>query len=513
MKDANRPKALISVWDKTGVAELARSFESAGYEVVSSSGTAKHLRDSGIEVTEAMDLTGVPAILGGRVKTLHPKIMGGILARRGLREDEEDRENHGIPLIDIVVCTLYPFEETARKNAPRDELIEKIDIGGVSLIRAAAKNYAHVTVITDPSDYAVVQDALKDGGIGETLRRDLAIKAFRVTASYDATIFDALTDALGSPCGKDAFEAERVIPLRRAQTLRYGENPYQEAALYMPTLANPIFMQRSGKELSYNNLLDLDTLLKGDAAFRGTCACVIVKHTTPCGVAEADTPLDAYERALAGDPVSAFGGIVGFTGKIDRALAEKLAEGFYEIVASSDIDEDAAEFLKGKKPNLRLLTLTGAYTPREQITANRAGFLIQRETLPPVPVQSEGRWVGTPRPDLWGELIFAWRTAWLTKSNAIVLTKNSASVGIGGGFTNRVDAARYAIQQAGEEARGSVMGSDAFFPFPDTVELAAEAGIAAIIQPGGSIRDEEVARRAMELGICMFMGGTRTFRH
>ena len=507
----NKPKALISVWDKAGIVELAQAFDAAGYEIVSSSGTAKHLRDNGLAVTEVVDLTGVPAILGGRVKTLHPKVMGGILARRGLAEDERDRAEYGIPLVDIVVCTLYPFEETARKNATKEELIEKIDIGGVSLIRAAAKNYAHVAVVTDPADYISVQEALKSGGIGEPMRKDLAIKAFLTTASYDATIHEGLIDALGYSNHHD--EPEQVLPLRRVQKLRYGENPYQSAALYLPTLADPVFEQHGGKELSYNNLLDLDTLLKGQVLFQASCACVIVKHTTPCGTAEADTPLQAYERALASDPVSAFGGIVGFTEKIDLQLAEKLAEHFYEIVAAPAFAPEAIAFLNEKKPNLRLLTVTGRYNPRQQITANRAGFLIQSESLPPLPQREEGKWVGKPRPDLWADLLFAWRTAALTKSNAIVLVKDCASVGIGGGFTNRVDAARYAISQAGDKAQGAVMASDAFFPFPDTVELAAEAGVAAIIEPGGSIRDKEVEARAEALGITMFIGGTRTFRH
>jgi phosphoribosylaminoimidazolecarboxamide formyltransferase/IMP cyclohydrolase len=506
----DKPKALISVWDKEGIVELARAFVSVGYEVVSSSGTASHLRNNGIEVTEVADITGTPSILGGRVKTLHPKIMGGILARRGFADDERDRAEHDIPLIDIVVCTLYPFEEAARKNAPKDKLIEKIDIGGVSLIRAAAKNYAHVAVVTDPKDYVPIAEALKGGGIPEETRKNLAIKAFLATSSYDATIHEGLKDALGYSGGD---EPELVLPLRRAQSLRYGENPYQGAALYMPTLAKPAFAQHSGKELSYNNLLDLDTLLKGTALFRESNACVIVKHTTPCGVAEAAGEAEAYERALACDPVSAFGGIVGFTGKVDITLAQKIAEHFYEIVAAPEITPEAIEFLKTKKHNLRLLTITGDYTPREQITGNRSGYLVQAETLPPIPLQNEGKWIGTPRPELWGDLTFAWRVAALTKSNAIVLVSGNAAVGIGGGFTNRVDAARYAIAMAGDRARGSVLASDAFFPFPDSVELAAEAGIKAIIQPGGSIRDEEVERRAVELGIDMFVGGTRTFRH
>ncbi|MDL2263555.1 bifunctional phosphoribosylaminoimidazolecarboxamide formyltransferase/IMP cyclohydrolase PurH, partial [Synergistaceae bacterium OttesenSCG-928-I11] len=317
----DKPKALISVWNKEGIVELAQSFVSAGYEIVSSSGTAKYLSDNGIAVTEVEGVTGVPAILGGRVKTLHPKVMGAILARRDVEQDEADRAAHAIPLIDIVVCTLYPFEETARKSPSKSELIEKIDIGGVSLIRAAAKNYAFVTVVTDPADYKPVADAVKNGTLDEAMRKDLAIKAFLVTASYDATIHEGLKDALGYSTHND--EPEKVIPLRRAQVLRYGENPYQSAGLYMPTLANPLFEQHAGKELSYNNLLDLDTLLKGQRLFQASCACVIVKHTTPCGTAEADTPMEAYERALACDPVSAFGGIVGFTEKVDLALAKK----------------------------------------------------------------------------------------------------------------------------------------------------------------------------------------------
>jgi phosphoribosylaminoimidazolecarboxamide formyltransferase/IMP cyclohydrolase len=436
--------------------------------------------------------------------------MGGILARSGLREDERDRSEYDIPLIDIVVCTLYPFEETARGNPTKEELMEKIDIGGVSLIRAAAKNYERVAVITDQADYGLLAEAVKGGGITETLRKDLAVKAFLATAFYDATIHEGLKDALGYSGGE---EENKVVPLRRAQRLRYGENPYQTAALYMPALSNPPFVQHSGKELSYNNLLDLDTLLRAAAIFRDTRACVIVKHTTPCGAAEAGDEITAYRRALACDPVSAFGGIAGFTGRVDRPLAELIAEHFYEILAAPEITPDALEYLKSAKRNLRVLTTTGLYTPRDQIIGGRAGFLAQGETLPPPPSRENGRWVGRERPELWGDLMFAWKTASLVKSNAIVLASDGASVGIGGGFTNRVDAAEYAIKMAGDRARGSVMASDAFFPFPDTVELAAKAGVAAIIQPGGSIRDEEVERAARELGIDMFVGGTRTFRH
>ena len=508
-----RPKALISVWGKEGIAELARALADAGYEIVSSSGTAAHLRANGVEVTEIPDITGVPSILGGRVKTLHPKIMGGILARADFPDDERDRKQYGIPLIDIVICTLYPFEETARKNAPREELIEKIDIGGVSLIRAAAKNFARVAVITDPADYEPLIRAVKNGGVSESFRRDLAIKAFLATSLYDATIHEGLKDALGFFSGSGGEEDETVLPLRRAQKLRYGENPYQSASLYLPTLADAPFVQHSGKELSYNNLLDLDALLNAAAIFRGANACAIVKHTTPCGVAEAADGAEAYRRALSCDPTSAFGGIVGFTGRVDLCLAKLISEHFYEILAAPEITPEAIEFLRSAKPNLRVLTLTGGYTPRTRVTGNRVGFLVQSETLPTQPTQGEGKWVGTRRDDLWGDLVFAWKVACLAKSNAIVLVAGGASVGIGGGFTNRVDAAEYAIKMAQEKARGAVMASDAFFPFPDTVELAAKAGVAAIIQPGGSIRDKEVEARAMELGVSMFVGGTRTFRH
>lgn len=505
----NKPKALISVWDKDGIVELARALESAGYEIVSSSGTAKHLESAGVAVTETADLTGLPSILGGRVKTLHPTIMGAILARTDVASDERDREAHGIALIDIVVCTLYPFEETAKGSPTTDELIEKIDIGGVSLIRAAAKNHARVAVVTDRADYEAVAQAVRGGGISAEMRRRFAVKAFLATALYDATIHDGLSRELGVDTGDD----ELVIPLRRAQSLRYGENPHQSASLYMPTLAKPAFDQLSGKELSYNNLLDLDTLLKAQAVFKGSCACVIVKHTTPCGAAEAESLDAAYERALACDPVSAFGGIVGFTGRVTISIAQKLTEHFYEIVAAPSFDDDAVKYIADRKPNVRVLVTTGAYAPSEQLTANAAGWLAESIAPAPEPVQAEGKWVGTPRPDLWDDLLFAWRCASLTKSNAIVLAKGRASVGIGGGFTNRVDAAEYAVKMAGDKSNGAVLASDAFFPFPDTVELASRVGVVAIIQPGGSIRDKESEEAAVRLGISMFVGGPRTFRH
>ena len=504
-------KALISVWDKTGVLELAKGLAAHGYEIVSSSGTAKHLEEGGVKVTEVVDLTGLPAILGGRVKTLHPTIMGGILARRGLAQDEEDREKFGIPLIDVVVCTLYPFEETAKSGAELDKLIEKIDIGGVSLIRAAAKNYCHVAVVTEIADYARVLDELeKKQEFTLEFKQELALKAFRGTASYDSIIYRGLCRELGAA---DEVEGDKVLPLRREQKLRYGENPHQQAALFMPPLEDLPFEQLSGKELSYNTLLDLDTLLRGCSVFQDSCACTIVKHTTPCGTACGKTPIEAFKKALACDPVSAFGGIIGMTRKVDLETAKTIAETFFEILAAPDFEDSAAEYLKEKKPNLRVLKILPGYAPKLQVIGNRCGFLIQEDKLPALPKESEGKWHGTPRPDLWEDIIFAWKTAAITKSNAVVLVKDGAAVGIGGGFTNRVDAAEYAIKLAGGKAEGSVMASDAFFPFADSIELAHKAGVAAVIEPGGSIRDDEVFKRAEELGLSLFAGGSRTFRH
>ena len=504
-------KALISVWDKTGIVELAQGLVAHGYEIVSSSGTAKHLRDGGISVTEVVDLTGLPSILGGRVKTLHPAIMGGILAKRGCAQDNEDRKTHKIPLIDVVVCTLYPFEDTAKKNADLDELIEKIDIGGVSLLRAGAKNYYSVTVLSDIEDYpAALEELKKNQGFTIEFNQKIALKAFATTANYDATIYKGLFREVGAEEGPSE---NKIISLHKIQNLRYGENPHQKAEYFLPTLEESPFEQFSGKELSYNNLLDLDTLLRGCSIFQDNCACVIVKHTTPCGTAKGNNSLDAFRKALDCDPISAFGGIIGFTRSVDMETASAITETFFEIVAAPSFEDKVIEYFKEKKPNLRVLEISPKYTPKLQVTGNRVGFLIQEDKLPAFPQEEMGTWVGTPRPDLWDDLLFAWKTAAITKSNAISIVKNGSALGIGGGFTNRVDAAAYALNLAGEKAKDAVLASDAFFPFADTVELAAKAGIVAIIEPGGSIRDKEVMERAEELGLSMFIGGTRTFRH
>lgn len=508
---SEKPKALISVWDKSGLVELTQALVKAGYEILSSSGTAAYLRENGFQVTEVEEITGLPSILGGRVKTLHPAIMGGILARRDNTQDEEERGKHSIPLIDVVICTLYPFEETALRHPDLDELIEKIDIGGVSLIRAAAKNSRYVTVLTDPLDYPVlIKELVQKGIISADLRSQMALKAFSTTAYYDAVIFEGLKPFFGALA--ESNNDKVVLPLRKVQNLRYGENPYQKAELYKTALAESPFTQLAGKELSYNNLLDLSTLLQAANVFSSCPACTIVKHTSPCGIAIADSLADAYTRAYECDPISAFGGIVGFTRPLDLKTAELLSASFYEVIAAPSFESKALELLT-QKNNLRLLQIAEKNISHRQVTLGLAGALMQDSTLPPEPELSALRWVGTPRPELWPDILIAWKAAWLTKSNAITLVRNGACVGIGGGFTNRVDAARYALSRAAGRAEGAVMASDAFFPFPDVVELAQAAGIAAIIQPGGSLRDAEVEARALDLGLSMLVGGTRTFRH
>ena len=508
------PKALISVWDKDGIVELAKAFVKAGYEILSSSGTASHLIANGIEVTEISDITGIPSIMGGRVKTLHPSIMGGILSRRGNAEDDKEREKFNIPLIDAVICNLYPFEDTAGKDGSDiDELIENIDIGGVSLIRAAAKNYKDVAVITDKEDYEqIASRILESGSISLELRGKLAVKAFRMTAYYDAVVEKGLSNLLVKE--DENFPDIRNIPVKKQQSLRYGENPYQQAALYMPALSkgNSPFVQLWGKELSYNNLLDLNAVLSAAEMFRGSKTAVIIKHSTPCGIGTAHTLDIAYEKAFEYDTISAFGGVVGLTGSVDMKTAVLLNNHFFEVVAAPDFDEDALSFLKTKL-SLRILKLTGNYRSKEQIIGCKAGVFIQQDILPPLISKVNCRWIGSPKYGLWDDIIFAWKSAWLTKSNAITIVKDGAAVGIGGGFTSRVDAARFALSRAGANAKGAIMASDAFFPFPDTVELAEASGISVIVQPGGSIKDDEVEKRAEELGITMLIAGTRTFRH
>jgi len=504
-------RALISVWNKDGIEEFAKGLSQRGWQLLSSSGTARRLEKAGVPVKEVADLTGYPHILGGRVKTLHPAVIGGILARRHFEEDLNDVERYGIPLIDIVTCNLYPFEEKARQGANLDELLEHIDIGGVTLLRAAAKNYHYVVVVTDPSDYKLVLDEIdSEGNVTLPTRERLALKAFSYTARYDAVIYAGLCEALGEKMG-----LPQALPLAmdKALDLRYGENPHQAAALYLPPLSNLPWEVLSGKPLSYNNILDADCALRGCALLSDQPGCVIVKHTSPCGMACGEDLKEAYAKALECDPISAFGGIVGLNRQVTTDLAETLSERFFEIAIAPDFEPASLSLLKEKRPNMRLLRWNGGRAYDLQLVGTWGGILAQEDTPPPLPRPEAGEWVGKPRNDLWPDLILAWKAAYLGKSNAIAVVKDGGTVGIGCGFPSRVDAVRWALERAGEKVRGAVLASDAFFPFADSVELASQAGIAAIIQPGGSVRDGEVKEAALRLGVSMFLSGWRTFRH
>lgn len=508
----NKKRALISVFDKTGSEKLAGVLQEMGWEIVSSSGTARYLQKAGIDVTEISDLTGYPHMLGGRVKTLHPAVFGGILARRNLQEDLDDVERFEIPLIDMVVCNLYPFEKTARSGSSLEELIENIDIGGVTLIRAAAKNYQQVVILTDPGDYPVVMEELEaEGDVLTTTRQDLALKAFCLTSEYDSMIHTGISDSLGVQ--QEQMVNRIPLNLRMKLSLRYGENPHQEAGLYLPPLSDLPWEQLSGKPLSYNNILDLDCAMRGTAMMQDRTAALVIKHTTPCGMAYGKSPREAYERAFGCDPLSAFGGIVGITREIDMDAANAIAGNFTEVLLAPDYSEDALEFLRDKKPSLRILRWKGGRISPLHFTGTWSGMLIQEDKTAPLPDPSKGEWIGKPREDLWEDLILAWKAACISKSNAVALVKDGKAVGIGMGFCSRVFAVDFAVRQAGEQADGSVMASDAFFPFPDGVEAAARAGVSAIIQPGGSVRDDLVFKRAEELGISMFISHFRTFRH
>ncbi|HEX9931730.1 MAG TPA: bifunctional phosphoribosylaminoimidazolecarboxamide formyltransferase/IMP cyclohydrolase [Allosphingosinicella sp.] len=529
MTDVKIARALLSVSDKTGLAELGQALARHGVELVSTGGTAKALRDAGLEVRDVSELTGFPEMMDGRVKTLHPKVHGGLLAVRDDPEHRAAMEAHGIGAIDLVVVNLYPFAQTVARGAGRDEVIENIDIGGPSMVRSAAKNHAFVAIVTDPADYAELIAGLDANG-GTTsleLRRRLAAKAFAATAAYDSAIAQwfAFADQ------RETFPETLPLTLKRGEALRYGENPHQQAALYLP--AGPASRgiaqaeQVQGKELSYNNYNDADAALELMAEFRDAGpACVIVKHANPCGVAVAADLLGAYEEALACDPVSAFGGIVAVNAPLDAAAAEAITSIFTEVVIAPDADE-AAHAVFARKKNLRLL-LTGAladpHRPGLTLKSIAGGYLVQS--------RDNGRLseadlkVVTMRAPTERELrdcLFAWTVAKHVKSNAIVYARDGATAGIGAGQMNRLESARIAAWKARDAAEkagwaeprtiGSAVASDAFFPFADGLLAAVEAGATAVIQPGGSIRDEEVIAAADEAGLAMVFTGMRHFRH
>ncbi|MEO0421100.1 MAG: bifunctional phosphoribosylaminoimidazolecarboxamide formyltransferase/IMP cyclohydrolase [Pseudomonadota bacterium] len=518
-------KALISVSDKEGVAPLAERIARLGFEILSTGGTAKTLREAGVTVTGVSEHTGFPEILGGRVKTLHPKIHGGILARGA--QDADTLAAHAIDPLAIVVVNLYPFAKTiARPGCTFEEAVEQIDIGGPAMLRAAAKNHEHVIVLVDPVDYSPVLDELEQTGtVSAKTRRRLSARAFAHTAAYDRTIASYLEAA----CAEDSPEVEQVtlpaelsLQFSRASQLRYGENPHQAAAIYQADGAPGIagFLQHAGKPLSYNNIVDTQTA-DGCAREIEGCACVIVKHANPCGAAIADSPIAAYERAFAADPTSDFGGIVAFNRPIDaQVLGAVLAKQFVEVIIAPAVASDALPAL-ASKPNVRLLTPAGD----QQASAHDAldirsiagGLLVQARDL--LRVSADQLDVVTkraPAAEEFEELLFAWTLVKWVKSNAIVYTRDGQTVGIGAGQTSRIDSARFGAHKADTfslSLQGAVMASDAFFPFRDSIDAAAEHGIRLVIQPGGSRRDEEVIAAANEHDMAMVFTGHRHFRH
>jgi phosphoribosylaminoimidazolecarboxamide formyltransferase / IMP cyclohydrolase len=522
-------RALLSVSDKSGLAELGRSLAGHGVELVSTGGTAAALRQAGLDVRDVSDLTGFPEMMDGRVKTLHPKVHGGLLAVRDDPEHEAAMAAHGIGAIDLVVVNLYPFAQTVARGAGRDEVIENIDIGGPSMVRSAAKNHGYVAIATDPGDYAELIAELSegDGATSLTLRRRLAAKAFAATAAYDSAIAQWFAFADQG----EAFPETLPLTMTRGPELRYGENPHQKAALYLPSgpHASGIAQARQvqGKALSYNNLNDADAALELVAEFRDSGpACVIVKHANPCGVALGASLADAYRAALAADTVSAFGGIIAVNTPLDGEAAEAMTEIFTEVVIAPDADE-AARNVFARKKNLRLL-LTGALPDAGRnglaLKSIAGGFLLQSRDNGRV--TREDLKIVTRRPPTEQELadcLFAWTVAKHVKSNAIVYAKGGSVAGIGAGQMNRLESARIAAWKARDAAEkagwaeprtiGSAVASDAFFPFADGLMAAVEAGATAVIQPGGSIRDEEVIAAADEAGLAMVFTGMRHFRH
>ena len=512
-------RALLSVSNKAGLVELAKDLDGLGVELVASGGTANAIRDAGLPVLDVAALTSSPEMLGGRVKTLHPKIHGGILARRDLEEDRADLETNAIRELDLVVCNLYPFQATvARGDVSRAEAVEKIDIGGPSMIRSAAKNHAYVGVVCDPADYqAIVTELREEGGLRGVTRRRLALKAFQHTAGYDAAISQWLSEN-DPDVDAEVFPDSLLISLEKSAELRYGENPHQRAALYGGFLE--IARSLHGKALSYNNLIDaqaaLALILDFDPVDRAVVA--ILKHNTPCGVGAGESPIEAYENAFATDPDSPFGGIIVSNRPFDLALAEKVYEIFTEVLIAPGFSEDALGLLK-KKKNRRLLAFDRDKIDPGQVEVRRVfgGLLVQESDPAPNEVLTAKQATeATPSDEQRTAMEFAWRVSKHVKSNAIVFAGPDRTLAIGGGATSRVDAVHAAAAKAervGLSLEGSVLASDAFFPFADGLETAVAAGAAAIVQPGGSNRDEEVIAAANRLGIPMLLTGTRHFRH
>ena len=525
-----RPRALISVWDKTGIEGLATSLNSMDWEIISTGGTASKLRDAGIEVTDVSEVTGHPEIFDGRVKTLHPAVHGGILVRRDSDEDMHTLSELGYAGIDLVCVNLYPFEETAAREPPASdqELIEMIDIGGPTMVRSAAKNHADVIIVTAPEQYEPVLRALsksngRPSGVGLEMRRELALSAFQSTAAYDSSVYNELSSRY----------SEKTIPSRihvssgEGRELRYGENPHQPASFF-PASGTPsglsAAVQHGGKPLSYNNYLDLDAALRLARSLKQTCdfanhSCVVIKHTNPCGASVADSQVSAWENALASDPESAFGCVIAFDQVVGKETAEAIGKHFFECMFAPGYEPEALDLLAESK-NRRMLALEplGEYSEEPTIRQVQGGWLSQAQGPPSIDWEN-ARSVTTRSLDAEGLKLARFGISVIAEvqSNAIILVSKTgsgfATVGIGPGQTSRVEAVRIASRRAGDRAKGAMMVSDAFFPFRDSIDTSNEIGISSVVQPGGSIRDDEVIEAANEFGMAMLFTGTRLFRH
>lgn len=499
MKDQNK-YALVSVSDKTDVVKLAQCLVAHGYTVLSTGGTYRTLEQNGVPCRSVSEFTSSPEILDGRVKTLHPKIHAGLLAKRNAAHEAEMKK-HALSYIDICVVNLYPFEQTVAAGRSEEEIIENIDIGGPTMLRAAAKNFEYVSCLTSPSQYDEAIEALENGGITPALRRKWAREAFAHMAHYDALIARYFAEDEGLYVFSDS-----------ALPLRYGENPHQKARFYRTSGAFSEAQVLHGKALSYNNYMDADACWAMARAFDKPAA-VIVKHANPCGMATGHDLNEAFARALACDPVSAFGGIIAVNGTVDETLARRMTEGFVEVIMAYDFTPQALAQLMQKK-NLRLLKMPTAHSVAPMFRTVDGGILVQDQDDQPDDTESfEVVTRNKPTAEQWTDLLFAWTAVRYVKSNAIVVAKDQATIGIGAGQMNRVGACRIALESAGEKAKGAVIGSDAFFPFRDAIDIASRAGITAIIQPGGSVRDEEVIRACEEHQIAMVITHKRHFRH
>lgn len=511
------PRALLSVYDKAGVVEFATALVRFGWDLVATGNTEKALRDADLPVTAVEQLTHVPEMLGGRVKTLHPAIHAGILAR-DRAEDLEDLRANGYAPINMVVCNLYPFQETvAQPGVTLQDAIEKIDIGGVTLLRAAAKNFLHAVVVSNPADYPRIEAALeKDGQVDLALRRELAVKAFAHTRDYDTAVHAFLSQDIAPGLLNADLPQHLSLGMQKVETLRYGENPHQAAAYYSRRAnSGPLGgTVLGGKVLSYNNILDLDAAWRAVSSFNEPTV-VIVKHLTPCGVATAASLVEAYPLALASDPVSAFGGVIAVNRQVDEAFVDALGSLFVEAIAAPSFTSGAQTIFNTKRKNCRLLQIPAAFDGVDlEVRSVHRGLLVQQVDMG----DPEGTAFKTvtqraPTAEEVEALRFAWKVVGHVKSNSIVLAVRNATVGVGGGLPSRVDAAKIAVEKAGGRATGCVLASDAFFPFADGVEVAIQAGVTAIIQPGGSIRDAEVIEAADKAEIAMVFTGVRHFRH